>query len=1348
MQCAEKTPLDLLAIMEVDLQRYSIRYVKHKMLISIVSHLSSNSSTKLAALQKISILTNWRFHILSQHVITDRSHRPFKLARGPLPFVATDIGSSVHVHDEDANDLQDTLPSELRKRLVEIGWDQGDTPVNQQLEWIKTPMSLLPTHQLDHLDSTTLETFPPSPSSPNPNFMTSSSGGDKVEETPGLLRRNSSTGGPIHNLKRRVIFVPSLTAIFPRLASLVFDANYTVAFTARGIIIDLMRNDPALLVRPILDLFVDDQKDMQSAMSGINAFLHVQRILPSHMSHYLFNHLAGFLKYASRNADGNTALQDFAHTVAVLAKLVTQVSGMSIREIRRAKIETFLIPSGSLWFPPSAPIGPMFPRGPDSLHDHTEIVTPDLVSMIMIRTSQNLLFLSMLKRNRQDVQLVRKNMSYLVLPSAGRPFVADVLGLSSFVPHRSHMAENNTSLAGLSLMLSRSYLLLVAQVFRSMSRHLNDRNELAVLIDGLNKILLAHGDDIGIVSQVMIGPYLITQAYSTGLILVSAFMVASTRFRRLFTSGGGYGLFMPAVIKVYAESEGHSGIRLAIEYAINRFYALHQDNFLFQSLDAMVHVVMLPDIEGDFLAKNVYNLFSALRKGILPSTPDPAGIHNANKLEEREALIASTAEEKPQTLMALLRRPQGQDRITIDLPEEYESNRLGIDDFVRLFLTVIAHDPSIVRAERFLRLFLYIAPYLYNASSSARTVLQEGIDALGVVLNRASIKAKPTDGSTTQPVNNGDGFAPTEVMLDGHFFGKSGSPSDMVVMRLDYLLLIAAFTRAGGQLSQPSVLRALDLVRVILKDSHSSHVNDAISRFFAEFTRHSLLRESAPSAKMAVSFLEDLAPVIGGHMTVVDFSAVFETITTLACNPMYANEPSFSRVVVTQICTPGLAACELAASENLLLSFPCRSSLVALLGQAVFLRGANVVPELEKRTASYDFLTGVIFPFAMSLKTGRELSDGLQTDNLHRDTLTSAWIRLLSYSMSACQDVRRRPLERSKSQDRARLNDSQRPTFIMALQILKVIVVRAEPDLTSHLPGLWTRIGAFLKSVLGEGGASFSTHTQDVSPFPSPTASPSMSGQSDPFQSLTPMSAHDSQLNNRSFSSPRAIDYALWSFLELLCLYRNPLMLQMRILVFEKLVELDQGLQHQQGMHTPGSRPASVFSKPRRRMSGLSSPHSSPGLSPSQSFPYDSSLSFDGRQAGYNSTSPSHVSHQYKIVHLGPISPISAFGRALAGGGGAQGMDAMATATKIKSLTLVRATYRRIRIVQRYMGYEPLLPMPHSHEMDADEVFPTSWTRKQALDAILQETRELMEEFEESNGTLQDNAELVDPFVA
>ena len=75
-----------------------------------------------------------------------------------------------------------------------------------------------------------------------------------------------------------------------------------------------------------------------------------------------------------------------------------------------------------------------------------------------------------------------------------------------------------------------------------------------------------------------------------------AFMVASARFRRMFTSGGGYTAFMPAIIKVYAESELNQGIRAAIEYAVGRFYSLHQEAFVFQSLDAVSHIAMMPTV--------------------------------------------------------------------------------------------------------------------------------------------------------------------------------------------------------------------------------------------------------------------------------------------------------------------------------------------------------------------------------------------------------------------------------------------------------------------------------------------------------------------------------------------------------------------------------------------------------------------------------------------------------------------------------------------------------------------------------------------------------------------------------
>ena len=46
-----------------------------------------------------------------------------------------------------------------------------------------------------------------------------------------------------------------------------------------------------------------------------------------------------------------------------------------------------------------------------------------------------------------------------------------------------------------------------------MSRHLNDRSELAALMDGLNRILLTHKDDIGVVARVMLGMCIILIPY-------------------------------------------------------------------------------------------------------------------------------------------------------------------------------------------------------------------------------------------------------------------------------------------------------------------------------------------------------------------------------------------------------------------------------------------------------------------------------------------------------------------------------------------------------------------------------------------------------------------------------------------------------------------------------------------------------------------------------------------------------------------------------------------------------------------------------------------------------------------
>jgi len=290
----------------------------------------------------------------------------------------------------------------------------------------------------------------------------------------------------------------------------------------------------------MLDLLCDDQghgyedsakKDTRQAINIFTALLHTQHMIPPPTAHMLFNDLAGLLKSTLRQTDpsaaerdGNTmvsaatgdALATFALAVPIMARLAMYVGDLTMREIKKSKMEHFLIPYGSLWFDHvGVPSGPMFPRGLnlETSLDGQYAVQGELVKVVMIRIAQNMMFVEMLKKSAQDVVFVRKTMPRFVTPTLdgdekknGRS-----LELSDFVPFTGEKpfgpdeSTEKKRLSVLSLALARSYVTLVAQVFRSMSRNSNDRDEMAKLVLGMNRILLAHGDDIGIVGHVLIG---------------------------------------------------------------------------------------------------------------------------------------------------------------------------------------------------------------------------------------------------------------------------------------------------------------------------------------------------------------------------------------------------------------------------------------------------------------------------------------------------------------------------------------------------------------------------------------------------------------------------------------------------------------------------------------------------------------------------------------------------------------------------------------------------------------------------------------------------------------------------
>lgn len=1320
---------------------------------------SPQASRRLLAARRLSLMSGWRFQMLSQDFIVDKGHRrPFKLARALMSFLPTDVGSSSFVFREDlerGNTASgQVLPLELRKRLADIGWSQDESAMDQKHEWVMTPFSLISGQQLEKVEAGLPTKIGTRPSSPQ--LGTLESPPSPTSET------TSSTSG----VKRRPIFVPPLVSILPELASLVYDDDCGVANAARVAVMDWMRHDPAVITRPAFEALSAGETSLQFAFSVLRSYLHTQTTLPPPMAHHTFNHLTGFLRFSARQCEDEDTFTGFAYIVPLLSKLVSQVSDMSLRELRRAKIDTFLLPSGSLWFSSSTFTGSMFPRSLSDIANGPDMdAVHQLGKVVIVRVAQNLLFANMLKRDRQEIQAFRKNMPCLVLPTSATT-VASSTEPRSFLPNKertpSFTTGLNTDITGLSLLLSRSYVLLVTEIFRSLPRHLNDRSELAVLIDGLNQILFFHGEDIGIVAHVLIGELMhVSKRLYTHAVL--ALMTASARFHRLFTSGGGYTLFMPALFKVYAEAESNEGVRRAIEYSINRFYAVHQEAFVFQVLNMLSHVVMLPEVDGPWIAKQIFLLISTLKDDTPVYAADAAGIHGSNKIQEREALMIRTAEEKPQAILTLLRRnsgTQGED-VGFAVPDQYDGGHLSLDNFIRLLLTVIGHDPTIRRAEQFLRLLRLMAPHFYDASSVARGVLQEGVNALSIMfISRGTGKTKATENSQTRVEESSQSFSQAaDASIDALESAKG--PSNFVEMKLDYLSLVAEFSKCGGTFGPGATGRILELVKMMLRDSDP--VGSARVASFLGLFAHTVLVQNTSDLqpKQILSFLSEVGFIFRAHGGAADFSKLLEVVLHLVENPVYANQPPFSRLVVTHYCTTGLDIFERLASDGFAFASPLRPVLVKLLCRATLLKGTDVVSMIERRPLTFEFVAGILYPMALNLPSAAEIaSDTRWMEAWRRAEIRRTWICLVQLAMQACR--RQGPTsggtEKSSNPERRRSQETKRDfvknylaaSLSMALQTLKVIVVKAEDELSASLPTIWIQMGLLLKNVLSTGNAKFAISEQGPS-APSSPVQPSMglkprtSEDSDmlsPSSPRAPTSRFHTPLP-QSHPQPSLIDYLLWSMLEFICRRRSPLMLQMRLFLQEATATLDEELRIQQAPAVRRKRFSytSVFAKTPQRTGHWSkspSPEASPFLSPLRPGQYHNDVLLTPakpeRKPGYarSPTTPGDSEALGpRIVHLGPVQNLDLFRRSPSPGLGEGGAKSrrwlMANSTTIRSAKLVLATYRRVRAVQRIMGYTELLPAPGGAEENIDDV--RVWSRGTALSEIEGEAADLMEEF-------------------
>jgi len=108
------------------------------------------------------------------------------------------------------------------------------------------------------------------------------------------------------------------------------------------------------------------------------------------------------------------------------------------------------------------------------------------------------------------------------------------------------------------------------------------------------------------------------------------------------------------------------------------------------------------------------------------------------------------------------------------------------------------------------------------------------------------------------------------------------------------------------------------------------------------------------------------------------------------------------------------------------------------------------------------------------------------------------------------------------------------------------------------------------------------------------------------------------------------------------------------------------------------------------------------------------------------------------------------FGTLESEGGGA---IKLSQSVVIKSGALTRTVFRKIRLVQTYLGYSSLLPNPDSLSVDDDPVDISGWTKARMLQSIVEETKMLLDGFTKGANSREgfgfddvgDNTVVVDP---
>ncbi|CAO3693673.1 unnamed protein product [Rhizopus microsporus] len=1177
---------------------------------------SDDPAIKLLEIQKLSSLMGFRFNVLNQEFIQVSSHnKPFRGDGGTFstPFVPTDLGSNEFTLDEPRwmSKLRNTsnLPIELKRQIQELGWNEDDNGEEYEaLKKVLTPLCLLPSLFLEEDDERTNE---------------------EDELGIAVIRER----GKIVNIskaiarKKRMASVYSFAAIFLKIVNLLADNSASVSSALRELVEQCLRDDPAYFLKAFLNSLGKNKADMPTdIIAQIHHIISLQRKLPPGLTNILFNYLAGMLKWIVReNKKNGLVLMTLIHPI--LAELTLSTNDLAIRDLRKNKIEHLLVSTGKFWFTHEQPMD-IFPRYLSSSHHSFTVlkIPQQIFSVASLRISHIQFLTNYLLRFPREVYAVKKTLQdYEPMPIPGskrepkyfleKTYYPDISYSKKYRLHhtRKETQEDQIDKEMLASMRARTWLRFIDVLLNGLNKNYNDRDELERILQGVNSIITEFNHDFGIISQALV---LYTRVV--------------TRFKRLFKSNRGYVIFLPALFKVFCESESCVQVTSAIALAWCRFYAVHQEAFVFQMLGSLVPSILAAYEKsnelGSWMTENLFTLIQVMdRPPQLGSFPDTLGLQLQLELDDRERDIQDridsisnpTSLPLPVAIFKPLARsataPMGQIETT-----SYSSRSFKLEDFIKLFLTVIAYDPSSLRAEQFVKLLTHLIPS-FNKLSRLKKILQEGVSALVDVFLKFSKTAKPvivTNAKTAsgeyQGVSSNDrrqglgNLVRTGAKTDSaqNAYGKQWQQNDRFTIKQEFITLVHMYMKHGGRLSETSHEKMAQIIRTVLRDYRSikglTIKTDWIRDYLVD-SLHSMV-DTRNYTKSLKKVLNEIYVQYRTQWKTVDASDLYEGLAIMLEQGQgkAIMMHDMAGVIKDRFIPFGLTVATLTSWDNESDHAKFCNSLVRLIIAILENSTQDVFAEIERQTPSVELIGRIIIPLCFQYNLQWEYSS-VGTSSAFKPNPANNWTRLLNFLSNLCSHAsllkgkspgfslsQLATMGQSNTEDGVDAADipeakdgKQTPQslavlFSLCLVAIKIVLVRGRATF-NDLKGSWSQIAFFIRNTLVFGQTlkllrskssrsdqhNASTPTDAHSPFmPSPSVlSPlglSTPGLS-PYTISNPLPSSDLRANfsfNATVGVGTIYDFTTWKFLEFIVSFRSPLFILLKDFIYQKLNQM------------------------------------------------------------------------------------------------------------------------------------------------------------------------------------------------